>query len=101
MLPIAITSFVCLSIQFSDAASFQLTDYEHMIASQLVLSCNMRTGWRDIAGLQPIIRELYETVILPIQQSKVHKSSLIKPPKGMLNTSDLRHSSCILSLLVE
>uniref|UniRef100_A0A2P2I454 ATPase family AAA domain-containing protein 1-like n=1 Tax=Hirondellea gigas TaxID=1518452 RepID=A0A2P2I454_9CRUS len=61
-----------------------LSEYEQIIASQLVLAENMSTSWRDIAGLQSTIRELRDTVIVPIQARRKHSSQLIRPPKGVL-----------------
>jgi len=41
--------------------------------------------WNDIAGLESVIMELRETVILPIQRRDLFSGSdLIKPPKGVL-----------------
>ncbi|XP_063867438.1 outer mitochondrial transmembrane helix translocase-like isoform X2 [Scylla paramamosain] len=62
-----------------------LNEYELMIASQLVEPSQLTTSWRDVAGLTPIIQELRETLILPIQQrNRLHNSKLIQPPKGVL-----------------
>ncbi|XP_018026005.1 outer mitochondrial transmembrane helix translocase [Hyalella azteca] len=62
----------------------KLNEYEHIIASQLVLGQSLDVGWQDVAGLQSLIRELRQTVILPVQMSSRHSSRLIKPPKGVL-----------------
>ncbi|XP_071536551.1 outer mitochondrial transmembrane helix translocase-like isoform X2 [Panulirus ornatus] len=63
----------------------QLSEYEMMIASQLVEPVQLTTSWRDVAGLSSVIRELRETLILPIQQrSRLQASKLIQPPKGVL-----------------
>ncbi|KAF2365554.1 ATPase AAA-type core [Trinorchestia longiramus] len=62
----------------------KLTEYEYIIASQLVVGQNLNVGWKDVAGLQSLIRELRQTVILPVQISSRHSSRLIKPPKGVL-----------------
>lgn len=62
-----------------------LNEYELMIASQLVEPSQLTTSWRDVAGLTPIIQELRETLILPIQQrNRLQNSKLIQPPKGVL-----------------
>lgn len=62
-----------------------LTEHELMIASQLVEPCDLNTSWRDVAGLDGTIREIRETLILPIQQqSRRPTSRLIHPPKGVL-----------------
>ncbi|KAK8730047.1 hypothetical protein OTU49_008438 [Cherax quadricarinatus] len=60
-------------------------EYEMMIASQLVEPTQMSTSWKDVAGLSSVIRELRETLILPIQQrNRLQASRLIQPPKGVL-----------------
>lgn len=62
-----------------------LSEYELMIASQLVEPTQLTTSWRDVAGLSSIIQELRETLILPIQQrNRLQNSKLIQPPKGVL-----------------
>lgn len=62
-----------------------LTEHELMIASQIVEPCDLNTSWRDVAGLDGTIREIRETLILPIQQqSRRPTSGLIHPPKGVL-----------------
>ncbi|XP_068250993.1 outer mitochondrial transmembrane helix translocase-like [Palaemon carinicauda] len=62
-----------------------LSEYEMMIASQLVEPSRMNTSWSDVAGLSSVIRELRETLILPIQQrNRLQSSKLIQPPKGVL-----------------
>ena len=41
--------------------------------------------WRDIAGLDEVITELKETVILPVQKRHLFQGSkLLQPPKGQL-----------------
>lgn len=62
-----------------------LTDYELSIAAQLVDPLSINIRWEDIAGLEEIIQEIRETVILPIQKRELFSgSSLIQPPKGVL-----------------
>lgn len=62
-----------------------LSEYEMMIASQLVEPSQLSTSWKDVAGLSTVIRELRETLILPIQQrTRLQGSRLIQPPKGVL-----------------
>ncbi|XP_047498769.1 outer mitochondrial transmembrane helix translocase-like [Penaeus chinensis] len=61
-----------------------LSEYEMMIASQLVEPSQLSTSWKDVAGLSTVIRELRETLILPIQQrTRLQGSRLIQPPKGI------------------
>ncbi|KAI8439797.1 hypothetical protein MSG28_013473 [Choristoneura fumiferana] len=59
----------------------KLTDHEMIIASQLVVPDEIN----DIAGLDALIQELRETVILPIQKRDLFADSrLTQPPKGVL-----------------
>lgn len=60
----------------------QLTDYEMMIASHLVDPHDISISWEDIAGLENVIQELRETVILPIQRKELFADSqLTQAPK--------------------
>ncbi|XP_043197489.1 outer mitochondrial transmembrane helix translocase-like [Amphibalanus amphitrite] len=62
-----------------------LTDYEMSIACQLVEPVSIQVSWDSIAGLDSVIQELKETVILPIQNRHLFRGSqLIQPPKGVL-----------------
>ncbi|XP_034834878.1 outer mitochondrial transmembrane helix translocase-like isoform X1 [Maniola hyperantus] len=63
----------------------KLTDHEMIIASQLVVPEEINVNWKDIAGLDQLIKELRETVILPIQKRELFADSrLTQPPKGVL-----------------
>ncbi|XP_020486770.1 outer mitochondrial transmembrane helix translocase [Labrus bergylta] len=63
----------------------KLTEYEMNIASHLVDPLTMKVSWRDIAGLDEIINELQDTVILPFQKRHLlARSRLFQPPKGVL-----------------
>ncbi|CAH0725503.1 unnamed protein product, partial [Brenthis ino] len=63
----------------------KLTDHEMIIASQLVVPEEINVNWKDIAGLDYLIKELRETVILPIQKRELFADSrLTQPPKGVL-----------------
>lgn len=63
----------------------KLTEYEMNIASHLVDPLSMRVTWRDIAGLDEVIDELQNTVILPFQKRHLLAGSkLFQPPKGVL-----------------
>lgn len=63
----------------------KLTDHEMIIASQLVVPDEINVNWKDIAGLDYLIQELRETVILPIQKRDLFADSrLTQPPKGVL-----------------
>ncbi|MBN3276641.1 ATD1A protein, partial [Polyodon spathula] len=62
-----------------------LTEYEMNIASHLVDPRSMKVTWRDIAGLDDVITELQDTVILPFQKRHLFQGSrLFQPPKGVL-----------------
>lgn len=60
----------------------QLTDYEMIIADQLINPNDIKITWSSIAGLDSVIRELKETVILPIQRKELFEDSqLTQAPK--------------------
>uniref|UniRef100_A0A6M2DYD1 Putative aaa+-type atpase n=1 Tax=Xenopsylla cheopis TaxID=163159 RepID=A0A6M2DYD1_XENCH len=62
-----------------------LNEYEMMIASHLVVPKDLKVTWSDIAGLELVIQELRETVILPIQRKELFEGSLLtQAPKGVL-----------------
>uniref|UniRef100_A0AAZ1WZI2 Outer mitochondrial transmembrane helix translocase n=1 Tax=Oreochromis aureus TaxID=47969 RepID=A0AAZ1WZI2_OREAU len=63
----------------------KLSEYEMSIAAHLVDPLSMQITWRDIAGLDEVITELKETVILPVQKRHLFLGSrLLQPPKGVL-----------------
>nr|XP_006625621.1 PREDICTED: ATPase family AAA domain-containing protein 1-A-like [Lepisosteus oculatus]XP_015196813.1 PREDICTED: ATPase family AAA domain-containing protein 1-A-like [Lepisosteus oculatus] len=63
----------------------KLNEYEMNIASHLVDPRSMKVTWRDIAGLDEVITELQDTVILPFQKRHLFRGSkLFQPPKGVL-----------------
>ncbi|XP_068150534.1 outer mitochondrial transmembrane helix translocase [Drosophila tropicalis] len=63
----------------------EFTDYELMIASHLVVPADIKVQWNDIAGLDLIIQELRESVVLPVQHKDLFKGSkLWQAPKGVL-----------------
>ncbi|KAM3867905.1 outer mitochondrial transmembrane helix translocase [Diretmus argenteus] len=63
----------------------KLTEYEMNIASHLVDPRAMKVSWREIAGLDEVIYELQDTVILPFQKRHLLAGSkLFQPPKGVL-----------------
>uniref|UniRef100_A0A8C4R6W6 Outer mitochondrial transmembrane helix translocase n=1 Tax=Eptatretus burgeri TaxID=7764 RepID=A0A8C4R6W6_EPTBU len=63
----------------------RLSEYETVIATNLVDPLAMRVSWSDIAGLDSIVSDLRDTVILPIQKrSATRRSTLLQPPKGVL-----------------
>nr|CAH7759163.1 unnamed protein product [Callosobruchus chinensis] len=69
----------------SPLAVEKLNDYEMMIAANLVHPQDIKISWQDIAGLESLIQELRETVILPIQRKELFADSqLTTAPKGVL-----------------
>ncbi|CAG9859112.1 unnamed protein product [Phyllotreta striolata] len=63
----------------------KLNDYEMMIAAHLVHPQDIKVSWNSIAGLECLIQELRETVILPIQRKELFADSqLTTAPKGVL-----------------
>ncbi|EDW88784.1 outer mitochondrial transmembrane helix translocase [Drosophila yakuba] len=63
----------------------EFSDYELMIASHLVVPADITVSWSDIAGLDAVIQELRESVVLPVQHKELFKhSKLWQAPKGVL-----------------
>jgi hypothetical protein len=63
----------------------KLTEYEMLIASQLVDPASINISFKDIAGLEQLVAELRQAVILPIQKRSLFaNSSLMAAPKGVL-----------------
>ncbi|KAH8389155.1 hypothetical protein KR200_009263 [Drosophila serrata] len=63
----------------------EFNDYELMIASHLVVPADIQVSWSDIAGLDTVIQELRESVVLPVQHKDLFKrSKLWQAPKGVL-----------------
>ena len=65
-------------------SDIKLSEYEMLIASQLVDPATVNIQFRDIAGLEDLVNELKQTVILPIQKRELFSSSLMTAPKGVL-----------------
>jgi len=66
-------------------SNIKLTNHEMMVASNLVEPSTIQVSWNDIAGLESVIEELRETVILPIKESDLFAhSKLTKAPRGVL-----------------
>uniref|UniRef100_A0A0K8TS53 Putative aaa+-type atpase n=1 Tax=Tabanus bromius TaxID=304241 RepID=A0A0K8TS53_TABBR len=62
-----------------------LSDYELMIASHLVVPDDIAVSWKDIAGLDSVIQELKESVVLPVRHRDLFsQSKLWSAPKGVL-----------------
>ncbi|ELK36151.1 ATPase family AAA domain-containing protein 1 [Myotis davidii] len=61
----------------------KLSEYEMSIAAHLVDPLNMHVTWSDIAGLDDVITDLKDTVILPIKKKHLFENSrLLQPPKA-------------------
>ncbi|KAE8739356.1 hypothetical protein FOCC_FOCC015127 [Frankliniella occidentalis] len=62
-----------------------LSQHEMMIAKGLIDPQDITTTWDQIAGLDNVLQELRETVILPIQKKELFADShLTRAPKGVL-----------------
>lgn len=60
----------------------QLSDHEMTIACHLIDPDDIKVSWDNIAGLESVIQELKETVILPIQRKELFEDSqLTQAPK--------------------
>lgn len=63
----------------------KLSEHELVIASHLVVPDEITVTWDHIAGLEHVIQELRESVVLPIQHRKLFQNSqLWQSPKGVL-----------------
>ncbi|XP_030768874.1 ATPase family AAA domain-containing protein 1-like isoform X2 [Rhinopithecus roxellana] len=63
----------------------KLSEYEMNIAAHLVDPLNMHVTWSDITGLDDVITDLKDTVILPIKKKHLFENSrLLQPSKGVL-----------------
>ncbi|KAJ7305190.1 hypothetical protein JRQ81_011097 [Phrynocephalus forsythii] len=63
----------------------KLTEHEMNIAAHLVVPKDIKVSWEDIAGLDEMVSELQDTVILPFQQRHLFQhSKLCRPPRGVL-----------------
>ncbi|XP_023163451.1 ATPase family AAA domain-containing protein 1 [Drosophila hydei] len=61
------------------------TDYELMIASHLIVPADITVKWSDIAGLDAVIQDLRESVVLPVRHRDLFKESkLWQAPRGVL-----------------
>lgn len=64
----------------------QLNEHERMLLNSLVTPDDITTGFDDVGGLEPIIEELHESVILPLTEPDLFAAhlSLVLLPKGVL-----------------
>ena len=70
---------------YKDQKLNNLSDYELVIAAHLVVPEDINVSWKDIAGLDGVVQELKESVVLPIKHRDMFTSSqLYQAPKGVL-----------------
>ncbi|KAL5632689.1 hypothetical protein ACGC1H_005591 [Rhizoctonia solani] len=64
----------------------ELTEYEEIIAAEVIHPSDIITGFEDIGGLDPIISSLRESVIYPLCYPELFASNagLLGAPKGVL-----------------
>jgi ATPase family AAA domain-containing protein 1 len=56
-----------------------------MIASHLVVPDDINVSWKDIAGLDSVVQELKESVVMPVKNRAMFgNSQLYQAPKGVL-----------------
>lgn len=63
--------------------TLKLSEYEEVIATEVVFPEDIAAGFEDIGGLDSVITSLRETVMLPLCHSALFSRSL-SPPKGVL-----------------
>ncbi|KAH8249061.1 hypothetical protein KR032_005504, partial [Drosophila birchii] len=62
-----------------------LNEHELMIAALLVAPEDIDVTWADIAGLDAVVKELRESVVLPVRHRDIFsRSQLYQAPKGVL-----------------
>lgn len=61
-----------------------LTEYETIVASDIVSPETMTVTFDDIGGLQEIKLQIMEALILPIKRPDLFKGKLLKIPRGIL-----------------
>jgi len=63
----------------------RLNELELALAANLVNPASIRVGFDDVGGLNEVVTDLGETVILPLKNAALfHNSKLLQPPKGVL-----------------
>uniref|UniRef100_H2Y7W2 Outer mitochondrial transmembrane helix translocase n=1 Tax=Ciona savignyi TaxID=51511 RepID=H2Y7W2_CIOSA len=68
-----------------NVSELNLTEYELNIASQLIIPKDIPVSWTQIGGLDYIVEQIKETVILPFHKRDIFKQcKLFLPPKGIL-----------------
>lgn len=70
---------------FKDKNVSNLSEYEMVIAAHLVVPEDISVSWKDIAGLDNVVQELKESVVLPVKHRDMFtNSTLYQAPKGVL-----------------
>ena len=64
----------------------QLTEYEEIIATELIHPDDITIAFKDVGGLDSVIKSLQENVIYPLKYPDLYSSfsSLLGCPKGVL-----------------
>ncbi|XP_069681213.1 outer mitochondrial transmembrane helix translocase-like [Periplaneta americana] len=89
----------CLGIEYKNL-NLELTEHEMMIAGHLVDPPAIPVSWADIAGLEDVIQELRETVILPIQKKELFADSqLAQPPKDSFLRNRSSHDHEVTAMM--
>lgn len=79
---------------WDDQASWHLLSVARQIFTVLYF---LQVSWRDIAGLDEVINELQDTVILPFQKRHLLAGSkLFQPPKGTTASSKQNYNGHML-----
>nr|XP_034995336.1 ATPase family AAA domain-containing protein 1-like isoform X1 [Zootoca vivipara]XP_034995337.1 ATPase family AAA domain-containing protein 1-like isoform X1 [Zootoca vivipara] len=74
----------------------KLAEHEMIIAAHLVVPKDIKVTWKDIAGLDEMVSELQDTVIMPFQQQHLlQHSRLCQPPRDafLRNRSEADHEA--------
>lgn len=70
---------------FKEGNLSNLSEYEMVIAAHLVVPDDINVSWKDIAGLDNVVQELKESVVLPVRHRGMFSTSnLYQAPKGVL-----------------
>jgi len=64
--------------------ALNLTEHEILMATQLVNASETDQCWDDIGGQEELIKEIRDTLVLPLRLKNTSASSLLAPPKGVL-----------------
>eukprot|EP01119_Soliformovum_irregulare_P011699 TRINITY_DN2957_c0_g3_i1.p1 TRINITY_DN2957_c0_g3~~TRINITY_DN2957_c0_g3_i1.p1 ORF type:complete len:393 (+),score=76.41 TRINITY_DN2957_c0_g3_i1:147-1325(+) len=65
-------------------SKLSLTEYESIVASDIISPDLVTTTFDDIGGLQEVKTQIMEALILPIKRPELFKGKLLKIPRGIL-----------------